>query len=98
MLNSEITSRQNKLILLGILLVASVLRFYNFSNLPLSHDEYSAILRTHYTCFNDLIELGVKPDFHPAGIQFFIFIWVKLFGTADWIVKLPFILFSISSV
>ncbi len=88
----------NRLILLGIILVASFLRLYNFVDLPFSHDEYSAIIRTQYSNFNDLIKHGVLPDFHPAGIQIFLYYWVKLVGTDTWIVKLPFVLTSISSV
>lgn len=98
MLNLNPTSQQNNRILIGIMLVACALRFHDFFNFPFFHDEYSAILRTQYTNFHDLIEQGVKPDFHPAGIQFFLFIWVKIFGTDPWIVKLPFVIANIASV
>ncbi len=39
----------------------------------------------------ELIEGGVKVDGHPAGIHVFLYYWTKLFGTNEWIVKLPFI-------
>ncbi len=98
MFNPQINPNQNKFILSGILLVACALRFHDFMNLPFFHDEYSAVLRTSYTSINDLVEQGVKPDFHPAGVQFFLYFWVKLFGSDPWIVKLPFVLASIASV
>lgn len=88
----------NHLILLIILIIGSILRLYNISSLPFSHDELSALLRTEYTSFHELIEQGVKTDYHPAGIQVFLYYWVSLFGKAEWIVKLPFILASISSI
>lgn len=98
MLNSQIGSNSNKLILFGIILIACALRFHDFLNLPFFHDEYSAILRTDYDNLSDLVEHGVKPDFHPAGVQFFLYFWVKFFGTDPWIVKLPFALASIASI
>lgn len=88
----------NQWILLFILVIGSILRFYNFGQLPYSHDELSALLRTNYTNFHDLIEHGIKTDFHPAGIQVFLFYWVKLLGTAEWLVKLPFVIASIASI
>lgn len=98
MLYSKIKLRNNRIILMGILLVAGILRLYNFSELQFFHDEYSAIVRTSYSNIDDLITLGVLPDFHPAGIQVFLFYWVQLFGTATWVVKLPFVLMSIASI
>jgi len=90
--------RPNQWILLFIIAIGAVLRLYNFGNLPYAHDELSALMRTNYTNFSDLINLGVKPDGHPAGIQVFIFYWVQLFGTTEWVVKLPFVLVSIASI
>jgi len=63
------------------------------------HDEFSAILRTYYNNFADLIEIGVKQnDSHPAGVQVFIYYWIKLFGLSEAILKFPFILLGTSSV
>jgi len=87
-------------LLLGvIILVGSILRFYNYSELPYSHDEFSALFRTRFDNFKDLIEYGVvKTDTHPAGIQVFMFIWVKIFGEGAMIVKLPFIIAGIATI
>lgn len=103
MLNSKsiiekTSSNHNHWILCAILLVGASLRFYNLSNLPFSHDELSALLRTDFNSFHELIELGVKTDYHPAGIQVFLYYWVQLFGYSEWIVKLPFVLTSITSI
>lgn len=88
----------NKCILLGILLVAVVLRFYDYLSIPFTHDEFSALFRTQFNTFSELIEKGAKIDGHPPGIQVFLYYWVKLFGYSEWIVKLPFTLCGLLSV
>ena len=40
----------------------------------------------------------MKPDYHPAGVQLFLFIWVKLFGDKEFIVKLPFIISGLFAI
>ncbi|MDX9847544.1 MAG: glycosyltransferase family 39 protein [Tenuifilaceae bacterium] len=88
----------NKAILLLILFIAIVLRFYNYLKIPFTHDEFSALFRLNFDSFSELIESGVKTDGHPAGIQVFLYYWTKLFGYEEWIVKLPFSLFGVLSV
>ncbi len=62
------------------------------------HDEFSAIIRSQYDNLSDLIELGIKTDSHPAGVQIFIYYWIKIFGIHEWSLKLPFIICGIISV
>jgi len=88
----------NRLILYGILLLAAVLRFYHYREIPLTHDELSALSRVYFSNFSDLIQQGVIPDTHPAGIQVFLYYWVKLLGDAAWVVKFPFTIFGLLSV
>lgn len=90
---------KNHWILFGIVLLGAILRFYNYFDIPFTHDEISALLRTDFPNFSTLIEEGVKKnDFHPAGIQVFLYYWVQLVGYSEWIVKLPFTLASIASI
>jgi len=86
--------------LLGvILLIGFLLRFWNFWNIPFMFDELSAMGRTTYDNFSDLIRFGViERDSHPAGIQVFLYYWIKLFGDSELAVKLPFLLAGLSSV
>lgn len=85
--------------LLSILLIASILRFWNFLSIPYHHDEISALNRTFFTNFSDLIEYGVKTtDTHPPLVQIWLFYYTKIFGYEEWIVKLPFILIGILSL
>lgn len=85
--------------ILFILLVAACFRFYQFTSIPYMHDELSALVRTQYHSFSDLLEYGVmKGDTHPALIQSFLYFWTQLFGYSEWIVKLPFLLMSLGSI
>jgi len=88
----------NHYILLFIILVATVLRFYAPFDIPYTYDEFSALFRTHFNTFHDLIERGVKVDGHPAGVQVFLYYWTKWFGYSELVVKLPFIILGILSV
>ncbi|MEX2483816.1 MAG: glycosyltransferase family 39 protein [Brumimicrobium sp.] len=89
---------KNTHILVLIIIVATILRTYDFFNIPYSHDEFSALFRLEFDNFRDLIAQGVRVDGHPAGIHVFLYYWTMLFGKAEWVVKLPFILFGIASV
>jgi hypothetical protein len=87
-------------ILLGVIIVTgAILRFYNYSNLPYSFDEFSALFRTRFDNFHDLIYYGViTTDTHPAGVQVFMYLWVKLFGESEMTVKFPFIIFGLLAI
>ncbi len=66
----KLLSEQTALLL--ILIVAAALRFWDLWELPFMHDEFSALFRTQYDSFSDLIRLGVvQNDSHPAGVQVF---------------------------
>jgi hypothetical protein len=78
---------------------AAILRFYPLFDYELTLDEISGLGRTGFTNFSDLIEHGVKlNDTHPALVQVIIFCVVKVFGYKIWLVKLPFLLFSLGSI
>lgn len=82
-----------------IILVGSVLlRFYNLFDIPFTHDEFSTLFRTNFSSFNELIEKGVKIDGHPAGLQVFVYYFKILFGSEEWVIKIPFLLFGLGSI
>ena len=58
----------------------------------LTHDELSAICRLNYDNFSDLITYGVLRDYHPAGVQVFMWFWSSVFGTSAVAIRLPFVL------
>jgi len=91
--------KQFNLLLAFILLTGLVLRFWNFWNIPFMFDELSAMSRTTFDNFNDLIKYGVvERDTHPAGVQVFMYYWVVLFGEREIVVKLPFMIAGFASI
>ena len=85
-------------LILLILFTGALLRFYRLSEIPFTHDEFSAIIRTQFSTFHDLIEKGIKIDGHPAGVQVFLYYLVRAFGVSEITLKLPFILMGLVSV
>ncbi|MCX6284846.1 MAG: glycosyltransferase family 39 protein [Bacteroidetes bacterium] len=88
----------DRLLIFLIIAIGAILRFYNYSSIPFTHDEFSAIFRTQFSNFHDLIAKGVVVDTHPAGVQVFLYYWVKLAGLSEPLVKLPFTLCSLVSI
>lgn len=80
-----------------IILASAILRFINLGTMSLSNDELSSLVRVRYDSFSEMISKGVYIDFHPAGLQSFLFYWVKIFGEETFIVRFPFVLFSLIS-
>lgn len=74
--------------------ILSVVQALSFS---FSNDELSAIARLQFGSFSRLIQDGVLPDYHPAGVQVFLYYYTKLFGYNEVIVRLPFILFGLGA-
>lgn len=92
-------SRSFNLILLLILFVGLVLRFWRFWEIPFIHDELSAMSRLQFDTFGELIRQGVMlGDTHPAGVQVFLYYWVGLAGEGEFAVKLPFLLAGMFSI
>lgn len=86
------------LLIVLILIIGAVLRFYDYTGIPFTHDELSALIRTRFGDFHELIRKGVMVDGHPAGVQVFLYYWIKLAGTSESMVKLPFTIFGLASV
>ena len=93
-----IRNHRDTLILLFILLLGTAFRIYRLQDIPFTHDEFSALFRTRFDSFAGLISGGVRIDTHPAGIQVFMYYWVRLFGEGEVAVKIPFILSGIVSI
>ena len=90
--------RMQRVALLALLLLASVLRFWDLPHIPYTHDEISALVRIHPS-LGETIRTGVVAlDTHPPGVQVFEWAWTRLFGMGEAAVKLPFILLSIAAL
>ena len=81
-----------------VVAVAAGLRFYDLFALPLTNDETSALMRLNAKSVSELLGTVVWKDGHPMLVQVFLWYWTKLFGTAVWVVKLPFLLCGLGSV
>lgn len=93
------SQKHEYLLLLIILGAGTILRFWNWTNIPFMHDELSALSRLQFDNFNDLILNGVMlGDTHPAGIQVLLYYWTSIVGTSEILVKLPFIISGIISI
>lgn len=88
----------DNLLLLFILVVAAILRFWNFSEMPFMHDELSGLIRAQADSFSEIIQKIKETDVHPVGIPVFIHYWTLMLGKGEIIVKLPFILAGLFSI
>lgn len=57
------------------MVVATVLRLWGLTAFSLSNDELSALARLQYGSISDVLKYGVYTDFHPAGVQLFLYGW-----------------------
>ena len=88
----------DRILLFVILIIAAILRFWNFSGMPFMYDELSALFRAQAHSFSELIQKAKETDVHPVGIPVFVHYWSALFGKGEMVLKFPFILFSIASI
>jgi hypothetical protein len=89
---------KNNSLILFLLLVASTLRLYNVFDLQYTYDELSAVDRLRFDSFSELITKGVMIDAHPALVQVWMYYYSLVFGTTEWLMKLPFIFMGVASV
>ncbi len=81
-----------------VLIIGAILRFVNLASLSFSNDELSSLIRLRYNSVGEMIAKGVYIDFHPAGVQLFMYYWVKLFGDGVFMFRLPFVLFGLGTI
>lgn len=84
--------------LISLLLIALLMRAWNYHSLSLSNDELSAWNRLKATSIVDLWEYGVKPDGHPALVQTTLYLWFKIFPSEPWSFRFLFIVAGTLSV
>ncbi len=83
---------------MALLALAALLRFWRLWDMPYMHDELSALVRL-YPSLWDTIRTGVaQQDTHPPGVQVFEWLWMRLLGTSEFAVKLPFVLMGLGAL
>lgn len=85
-------------VFLLILLLAGTLRFWDLANLHFSHDELSALIRTQFNSFPELINKAVRIDGHPALVQVFLYYWAPLVNYSPFYIKIPSVLLGLGSI
>ncbi len=81
-----------------IFLIAVVIRFISIAGYQYSYDELSALSRTTYANWHDLVLYGAQIDAHPILIQCFLYALVKVFGYSEVWIKMPFIIMSLGAI
>lgn len=81
-----------------IFLLALGLRLWNLHEADFTHDELSALVRTQFQSFGDLITQAVRPDGHPALAQVFLFYWAPWVEYSEFWIKLPFVMAGLGSI
>lgn len=97
-MRKELLSITDKVFLSVILILSAITRLWNLGSVPFMHDEFSALSRTAFDTFSELIREGIVIDAHPAGTQVFLYYMVKIFGWNEFYLKLPFALMGVASV
>lgn len=75
-----------------------MLRLLNANELAFTYDELSALLRTNYGSFTELVKYGIQPDGHPALVQVILYYWIQIVGRSEFWIKLPFIIAGIFTI
>ncbi|MBP7496568.1 MAG: glycosyltransferase family 39 protein [Bacteroidales bacterium] len=88
----------HSILLIFIMILAAVLRVWNYWGFSFSNDELSALNRLNFDSLSELIYNGIRIDGHPAFTQMFLFYWVKLFGNSEFWLRLPFLAAGLLSV
>ena len=81
-----------------VFILSAILRLFPLFDYQFTYDELSALERTEFSGFSELLKNGIAIDAHPALLQVFLFYVVKLFGYKAWLIKLPFILCSLGGL
>lgn len=89
---------KDHILFIVILISSALLRFIPLFNYQFTFDEWSGLYRTNFSSFSELIEKGVKIDAHPAFVQVLIYYLSHWLGYEGYIIKLPFLLFSLGAI
>lgn len=81
-----------------LLLAAAIIRFIPLLDYQFSYDELSALSRTTYANWHDLVMYGARIDAHPILIQCLLYLIVQVLGYSEVWMKLPFILMSLAAI
>ncbi|RME74400.1 MAG: hypothetical protein D6784_10000 [Chloroflexi bacterium] len=84
-------SRQRSIspLLIFIILVGTVLRFYGLSVQSLWNDEFATWRMSHFDNLAAVINQGVRPDVHPPGYQIIMYYVERYIGDSETALRFP---------
>lgn len=88
-LKINLTKKNVLILLILILIVGAILRFYGLENQSFWNDELSSWKRSSYDNLFSVIDKGVRPDVHPPGYQIFLYFVEKYIGDSESILRFP---------
>lgn len=91
-------SKSEWLAIILVFAIAAFTRLWHYDELRFSHDEISALQRTGYENFAELIEKGVATDGHPAFTQVYLYYFRQFFGLNEMGLKSFFTFLSFASL
>lgn len=98
LLKRNLTNKNALVLLILILILGSLLRFYGLNNQSLWNDELSSWVRSSYDNLSTVINKGVRPDDHPPGYDIFLYFVEKHIGDSEVILRFPSALTGVLSI
>jgi mannosyltransferase len=78
-------TRSHRIVLIAILLLAAVLRFYRLDGQSLWNDEGNSVRLAQRSLA--LVTAGAAGDIHPPGYYYLLWAWIRLFGDGEFAVR-----------
>ena len=91
-------SRRISAVLILILMMAGVLRFYHLNNQSLWNDELSSWARSHYSNLSAVMKNGVMTDANPPGYHMVVYFIEKYAGDDESALRFPSAMSGVLSV
>ena len=85
----DIEEDKTLLLLVIVLIVSSIRRFYNIDTYSLWSDELWGVVACSQGSWWAMIENLIHSDSHPPGYQTLLYGWMQLFGTSDFSIRAP---------
>ena len=98
MKNDSPMTRNQKILLSIILVIAALSRFLFLDLQSFWYDELFTQWACHYDTFREFFKLTVVPDVHPPLYNTFIYFWAKLFGFSEIALRLPSAIFGFLAI
>ncbi|MCK4794617.1 MAG: glycosyltransferase family 39 protein [Desulfobacteraceae bacterium] len=97
-LKRTIANKTVLILLVSILMLASVLRFYGLANQSLYNDELSSWLRSSYGDLSTVIDRAAHRDVHPPAYHILLYFVEKYIGDSETALRFPSALAGVLSV